>query len=277
MQALGELQKQLQPQIELNTEPEGCTGAAGLRHAWLSAALNTPDVFKAAAGDAYEGLPSAVHQQLQYKAQRSSAQPVHRRIQRHHESSSPPLHGSETGAELDIGACMAALDAQGPNPPATNGAVRPQVTAAVGGGPPVAAHVHEQPALTPAVRIGSGPGHAPTITGVFARREKRKSEADSRRRANKAAKTGGAGDLSFFMQLRKPGNAATVASTDPELSGCSDDDSADSSLGAVAGADGSTQLQARTSRPSIDNVWSSGTPGMLEPHVRVYSQTVTVS
>ena len=81
---------------------------------------------------------------------------------------------------------------------------------------------------------GGGPGRAPAVTGIFARREKRRAEADRRRRVERAVQPDGAGDLSFFLQLRQPGDADAAAEPDDDADSDADisaDSSADASLG----------------------------------------------
>ena len=78
---------------------------------------------------------------------------------------------------------------------------------------------------------------------MFARREKRKAAADSKRRARKAARPDGPGDLSFFMHLRNPGSAGAAAAEEPEPTDSGDDDSTDSSAGTASITNGGTHEQ----------------------------------
>ncbi len=197
------------------------------------------------AADTREALPAAVLQQLRHRAQRGRPQPARSKQQQHQQKApSVPLPcAAMDGAELDMGACMAALDDRPTQPPADRPACRVG-SAAAEDRLPAAVIAHEQAAPPPANKVGDGPADGPQTTGVFARREKRKAEAESKRRAKKAALPDGAGDLSFFMQLRKPGSAEGTAPTSrpiPAESGTAD--STDSSVGTAVGEDSDARNQ----------------------------------
>lgn len=231
-QARTTLQHQLQPQLEPDAEPVSCAHAARSQRAWLSAAVNSRDCALATASRR-EDLPSAVLQQLQYRAQRNGKQAagcVQQRKQK-------PPPDDRSAAELDIGACMAALDQQSPTRTPANDAARRQGSAAARDAGAAEVIARQPTVQTPAAQDGDGPADAPSITGVFARREKRKAEAEIKRRARKAAEPDGAADLSFFMQLRKPVGGGAAAPAEPEPTVSDNEDSADSSAGATPEAD----------------------------------------
>ena len=206
-----------------------------MRHGWLSAALRA-----SAAGtpaDTREVLPAAVLQQLRHRAQRRATQPARGVLQHQQEAPLVPQRAPANGDELDIGAWMAALDDQPPSQPPADGAACRSGTAAADSRLPAAMTARKQTVPAPADKLRDDPAHAPCTTGVFAQREKRKAEADSKRRAKKAMLPDGAGDLSFFMQLRKPGiGGQTAPPSEPAPMESGTADSTDSSAGA-AGAD----------------------------------------
>ena len=195
--------------------------------------------------DTREALPAAVMQQLRYKAQRRGGQPV-RGVQQQQQKASrvPQERARVNGEELDIGACMAALDDQPPTQfPANSPACRVG-SVAVAEKIPAATTAHKQAVPAPTTEVACGPGDAQHTTGVFAKREKRKAEADCQRRVKKAAQPDGAGDLSFFMQLRKPGTGGGAApAPEPALTDSGAADSTDSSAGTAAGEDSGTRNQ----------------------------------
>ena len=239
---MAELQQHLQPQLTPSTEPAACAIVDDVHHGWLSAALNAP-AFAIAAPDTREVLPAAVMQQLRYKAQKRGTQPVQQQQQK-----APPVHqpcAAMDGEEIDMGACMAALDDQPPtqSPPAGSLACR-DGRAAADDRLPAMVTAPKQAMPAPASKVSNGSADAPLTTGLFAKREKRKAEADSKRRGKRAALPDGPGDLSFFMQLRKPGTGSGTASTlqpVPAESGTAD--STDSFAGAALGEDSGARKQ----------------------------------
>ncbi len=233
-----------------STEPTACEHADGVQHGWLSAALSLPAIAMSAA-ETREALPAVVMRQLRYKALQRGTQPARGKQQHQQKAPSVPLPcAAINGDELDIGACMAALDDQAPmqSPPADSPARR-NSKAAAEDRLPAAVIAHEQAAPAPSNKVSGGPAAAPQTTGVFAKREKRKAEADSKRSAKRAVGPDGAGDLSFFMQLRKPGTGGGTAPTlQPVPAESGTVDSTDSSAGSALGDDSDARNQPQVRR-----------------------------
>ena len=234
-QALSVLQRQLQPQYESHDSP-ACTDAGDLLSVLLCAALNSQQLTSVAPRKV-ESLPSAILQHLRHKAQRSGTRTTPR--MQLLQPSSGALAGSAVDAESYVGAQMAALDEQHIDD-GTSGAELPSGTATAcdrrhpGVGPAA------QPAVPePDMTVGCNTARAPAATGVFARREKRRAEADRKRRAKRGARPDGGNDLSFFLQLRKPGDAgAAFEGAEPDSDA---EASADSFTDALLGGSGTPQ------------------------------------
>ena len=234
-----ELHHQLQPNMAPTTEPIARTGEIGHEHAWLSAAIKSLDRTTAIAAK-QEDLPTAVLQQLRYRAQCSGMQ------QQQQRPPVTPLVAPHNGAELDLGLSLAALNEQQP----ADGDVPRHHSRAAKNGSLAAVTVQTDAAALSAAQPGDAAQRAPSTTGVFAKRAKRKADANGRR-AQKAARPDGAGDLSFFMQLRKPRDGAAAETAEPEPTDSGLEDSTDVS----AGADSGTQQQPEVTPCSLSVLW----------------------